>query len=82
MAREIRPDLILMDLGLPGVDGWRATEMLKGDPETSSIPVIAVTVHVHETDRAAAESSGCDSFMPKPCSPTSLCVEVERMLAR
>jgi two-component system, cell cycle response regulator DivK len=80
LAREVRPDLILMDLGLPQLDGWQATEMLKRDPETAHIPVMAVTVHVHDSERARAEVVGCDRFVPKPCVPSQLRDEIERLL--
>lgn len=80
LAREHRPDVIVMDLGLPGVDGWRATETLKANPATADIPVIAVTVHVHEFYRARTQAVGCDSFLDKPCSPTRLLGEITRVL--
>lgn len=71
-----------MDLGMPGMDGWEATNVLKKSPETAAIPVIAVTVHVHDFHRGRAKAVGCDSFMCKPCSPKRLRAEVERVLAR
>lgn len=80
LARRHRPDVIVMDLGLPLVDGWTATEVLKQDPTTSGIPVVAVTVHVQDFYRGRAQVVGCDSFLDKPCSPTRLIGEVRRVL--
>jgi CheY-like chemotaxis protein len=80
LARQHRPDVIVMDLGLPQVDGWAATEALKSDPETSHIPVVAVTVHVQDFYRGRAQMVGCDSFLDKPCSPARLVGEVSRIL--
>lgn len=81
LARETQPDLILMDLGLPQIDGWEATQKLKRDPDTAHIPVMAVTVHVHDFHRGRAEMVGCDRFIPKPCSPIQLREEIERLLS-
>jgi two-component system cell cycle response regulator DivK len=78
-SRE-RPEVIIMDLGLPVMDGWRATEVLKRDPRTAQIPVLAVTVHVQDFYRGRAQTVGCDSFLPKPCSPTRLVGEIVRVL--
>lgn len=80
LAQRHRPDVIVMDLGLPQVDGWAATEAIRRDPATSRIPVIAVTVHVQDFYRGRAEVVGCDSFLDKPCSPTRLIGEVTRVL--
>jgi two-component system, cell cycle response regulator DivK len=82
LAREVRPDLILMDLGLPGLNGWETTELLKNDPHTAHIPILAVTVHVHDSERLRAEIVGCDRFVPKPCVPSQLRDEIERLLAQ
>lgn len=81
VAREARPDLILMDMGLPGLHGWEATRLLRLDPETALIPVIAVTVHTTELDRARASVAGCDRFVPKPCSVLELRGHVEGLLS-
>ena len=75
MARSERPDLILMDLSLPVLDGWAATEQLKTAPETSHIPVIALTAHAMAGDREKALAAGCDDFDTKP-------VDLERLLAK
>lgn len=80
LARHYRPDVIVMDLGLPRVDGWEATETLKSDPETSHISVVAVTVHVQDFYRGRAQLVGCDSFLDKPCTPTRLLGEITRVL--
>lgn len=66
MAREERPDLILMDLSLPELDGWEATRRLKAAPETRHIPVIALSAHAMAGDREQAMAAGCDDFDTKP----------------
>jgi CheY-like chemotaxis protein len=66
MATSERPDLILMDLSLPGIDGWEATRRIKADAATRSIPVIALTAHAMSDDRAKALAAGCDDFDTKP----------------
>lgn len=80
LAQRHRPDVIVMDLGLPQVDGWSATEAIKSDPTTKHIPVLAVTVHVQDFYRGRAQMVGCDSFLPKPCTPTRLIGEITRIL--
>ena len=75
LARRERPDLILMDLSLPVVDGWEATRRLKAAPETRSIPVIALSAHAMEGDREQALAAGCDDYDTKP-------VDLERLLAK
>lgn len=81
-AERHRPDVIVMDMGLPEVDGWTAAVTLKANPATAHIPIIAVTVHIQESYRARAETVGCDSFMDKPCSPMRLIAEVTRIVER
>jgi CheY-like chemotaxis protein len=71
-ARQLHPSVILMDMGLPGLDGWEATEILKADPRTRDILVIAVTGHAEPAFRARAEAVGCDVFLPKPVVPDEL----------
>src|SRR6266705_1452289 len=66
MAATERPDLILMDLGLPGLDGWEATKRIKSQPETRHIPVIALSAHAMTGDREKALAAGCDDFDTKP----------------
>ena len=65
-ARRIKPDLILMDMSLPVMDGWEATRTLKADASTASIPVIALTAHAMQSDRDKAMAAGCDDFYTKP----------------
>jgi CheY-like chemotaxis protein len=79
-AFELRPDLILMDLSLPGMDGWEATRLLKSDERTRHIPVVALTGHALAGASEGARKAGCDSFVTKPCLPDDLVVEVRRML--
>src|SRR5690349_19801122 len=62
MIHSVRPDLILMDLGLPGMDGWAATRQLKNDPALRSLPIIALTAHAMQSDREKAVETGCDGF--------------------
>lgn len=80
MAREQRPDLILMDISIPVIDGWEATRILKADPKTNDIPIIALTAHALATDRAKAAEVGCDGYLAKPCEPRRVVAEVERFL--
>ena len=79
-AFSLRPDLILMDLSLPGLDGWEATRVLKADERTKHIPVVALTGHALAGASEGARKAGCDSFVTKPCLPDDLVVEVRRML--
>ena len=79
-AFELKPDLILMDLSLPGMDGWEATRVLKADERTRHIPVVALTGHALAGASEGAKKAGCDSFVTKPCLPDDLVVEVRRML--
>lgn len=75
MAVSERPDLILMDMSLPVLDGWEATRRVKADPATKSIPVIALTAHAMAEDKAKSLTAGCDDFDTKP-------VELPRLLAK
>jgi CheY-like chemotaxis protein len=79
-AFALKPDLILMDLSLPGMDGWEATRRLKADDATRHIPVVALTGHALAGASEGAKKAGCDSFVTKPCLPDDLVVEVRRML--
>jgi CheY-like chemotaxis protein len=79
-AFALKPDLILMDLSLPGMDGWEATRLLKADDRTKHIPVVALTGHALAGASEGARRAGCDSFVTKPCLPDDLVVEVRRML--
>jgi two-component system, cell cycle response regulator DivK len=80
-ARACRPDLILMDLSLPGIDGWEATRILKADPETASVPVVALSAHAMAPEGRRAQEAGCDGFIAKPCLPHELVAEIGRFLA-
>jgi CheY-like chemotaxis protein len=80
-AFALKPDLILMDLSLPGMDGWEATRRLKADEATRRIPVVALTGHALAGASEGAKKAGCDSFVTKPCLPDDLVVEVRRMLS-
>ena len=75
------PDVVLMDLSLPVLDGWEATRRLKSDERTSHIPVVALTAHDGSGELQRATRAGCDWFVPKPCPPDALITEVRRVLA-
>jgi len=75
------PDVVLMDLSLPGIDGWEATTRLKNDERTAHIPVVALTAHDGAGELERATRAGCDWFVPKPCPPAALIVEVRRVLS-
>ena len=79
-AFALKPDLILMDLSLPGMDGWEATRRLKADDRTRQIPIVALTGHALAGASEGAKKAGCDSFVTKPCLPDDLVIEVRRML--
>ena len=81
LAREHGPDLILMDLTMPVLDGLEATRLLKADPVTAAIPIVALTAHSEREDVAAAEEAGCDGFLCKPVEPQRVAAEVRRLLA-
>jgi CheY-like chemotaxis protein len=81
MAETERPDLILMDMSLPEVDGWEATRRLKRDPATQKIPVIALTAHAMSEDREKALAAGCDDYDSKPVEITRLLGKIEGLLA-
>jgi CheY-like chemotaxis protein len=80
LARDDRPDLILMDISIPVIDGWEATRALKADPDTASIPVVALTAHALDTDRARATEIGFAVFLAKPVEPRRVVSEVRRLL--
>lgn len=79
-ARADHPDLILMDISIPKVDGWEATRELKADDSTSDIPIIALTAHALDEDRRRAERVGCDGYLAKPVEPRRVVKEVERFI--
>ena len=80
VAKEEMPDLILMDLGLPELNGWDATQKLKADKETSHIPIIALTAHAMTRDRTKALESGCDDIELKPFDFNSLLKKMSKLL--
>lgn len=82
MARTAEPDLILMDLSLPVMDGWEATRALKGDPATKAIPLITLTAHAMAGDERRARDAGCDDFDTKPVELQRLLGKIERLLGR
>ncbi len=79
-ARSERPDLILMDMSLPRMDGWEATRHLKGEPDTRDIPVIALTAHAMASDREKAFQAGCDDYDTKPVEFHRLLSKIEALL--
>lgn len=81
-AAQARPDLILMDLSLPRMDGWDATRRLKADRELAHIPVIVLTAHAMRGDEQRARACGCDDFLTKPIDETLLLEKVARHLGR
>lgn len=78
-ARAERPSLVLMDLDLPVLDGWKATRVLKSTPETARIPVIAVSSYAMIDDRRRALDAGCDDFFAKPVDINALCARIESL---
>lgn len=80
MAAAERPDLILMDMSLPVLDGWEATRRLKAAPDTARIPVIGLTAHAMATDRARCLEAGCDDYDTKPVELGRLLEKIERLL--
>jgi two-component system cell cycle response regulator DivK len=79
-AVELMPDIVLMDLALPRMDGWEATRRLKGDPRTRHIPIVALTGHALAGHAEGARLAGCDAFVTKPCLPDALVAEIKRLL--
>ena len=75
------PDVILMDLSMPIVDGWEATRRLRANTRTAHIPVVALTAHDGSGELQRATSAGCDWFVPKPCPPAALITEIRRVLS-
>lgn len=81
LAREKRPEIVLMDISMPNVDGWEATFTLKSDPSTRSMPVIALTSHVLAAERERIRRGGFDGYLAKPVLPRVVVEEVKRVLA-
>jgi two-component system, cell cycle response regulator DivK len=78
-AAEVRPHVIVMDLGLPGMDGTQATRLLKHRPDTRNIPVVVLSAHVYATDRRRARQAGGIAFLAKPCDPSRLLDVIRRV---
>ena len=79
-AARIRPDVIVMDLSLPRLDGWEATRQIKSAPATSRIPVIALTGHAVTESKRKALDAGCSGYLTKPCLPDVLVSEIRRLV--
>ncbi len=82
MGRSESPDLILMDMSLPVIDGWEATRRLKASPDTRSIPIIALTAHAMSGDRTRAIDAGCDDYDTKPVELPRLLGKIESLLRK
>jgi CheY-like chemotaxis protein len=82
LAKSAAPDLILMDMSLPVIDGWEATKLLKADASTKAIPIIALTAHAMDSDRVKALEAGCDDFDTKPVELSRLLVKIEALLKK
>jgi len=79
-TQALLPDIVLMDLALPRMDGWEATRRLKNDPRTRHIPIVALTGHALAGHAEGAREAGCDAFVTKPCLPDALVAEIKRLL--
>lgn len=82
LAKSEIPDLILMDMSLPVIDGWEATKQVKADPATARIPIIALTAHAMDSDRVKALEAGCDDFDTKPVELARLLGKIEELLKK
>lgn len=82
MARAERPDLILMDMNMPELDGWEATRQIKSQPDGAGVPVIGLTAHALEGDRERALEAGCADYHTKPVDFTRLMSQIEALLQR
>ena len=82
LARRERPDIILMDISMPVMDGLTATRQLKGDPELGSIPIIALTAHAMASDEDMVREAGCDGYIAKPVVPRAVREEIDRWIGR
>lgn len=80
LARSEHPDLILMDISIPRMDGWEATRVLRGDPRTQAIPIIALTAHALADDRERATEVGFSSYLAKPIEPRLVVAEIRRWI--
>jgi len=82
LARREHPDAIIMDLAIPGIDGWEAARRLKADARTADIPIIALTAFAMRGDEERAREAGCDAYLAKPCRPQAIRELVGSLLAR
>lgn len=82
LADELRPDIILMDIGLGEMDGWEATRRIKANPETNPIPVMALTASAFESDRIKSLEAGCSEFETKPVDLPRLLTKIELLMAQ
>ncbi|MFI5255848.1 MAG: response regulator [Gemmatimonadales bacterium] len=80
LARSVLPDLILMDISIPEIDGWEATRILRQDPTTRDIPIVALTAHALADDREKATALGFTSYLAKPVEPRAVVAEVRRWI--
>jgi two-component system, cell cycle response regulator DivK len=80
LARTVSPDLILMDISIPRLDGWEATRILRGDPRTHAIPIIALTAHALADDRERASQVGFSAYLAKPIEPRMVVAEIRRWI--
>ena len=81
-ARALNPDVMLLDMNLPVLDGWSAARALKGDPSTAGIPIIALTAHAMAGDKEKALAAGCDDYHPKPIEFSRLVSQIEAVAPR
>jgi len=79
-SEQEKPDLILMDLGMPVMDGWEATRRIKANPDLKNIPIIAVTSHAMVGDEIQAREAGCDDYLPKPVNEEVLIQKVKKFI--
>lgn len=82
LAEEAKPHLILMDVHLPGMSGYEATQQLKADPVTARIPILAVTAQAMKGDETRARQAGCDGYLAKPLEAKAFCETIRRFLAQ
>ncbi len=80
LTRSLRPDIVLMDISIPEIDGWEATRILRQDPATKDIPIIALTAHALADDRERATAIGFTSYLAKPVEPRAVVAEVRRWI--
>lgn len=79
-VNEDRPDIVVMDISIPEIDGWTVTARLREDPATRDIPVVAVTAHALPEHRDRAQDLGCEGYLTKPCEPRRLLQEIRRII--